>query len=49
MEYIDSVATATGVLNTILSLNEAANATHAALISDADSRVLVGVEPTNEE
>ena len=32
-----------------VSLNEAANATHAPLISDADSRVLVGVEPTNEE
>lgn len=32
-----------------VSLNEAANATHAPLISDAESRVLVGVEPTNEE
>ncbi|MEX8193250.1 acetate/propionate family kinase [Comamonas guangdongensis] len=32
-----------------VSLNDAANAAHAPLISDADSRVLVGVEPTNEE
>ncbi|MBV8246856.1 MAG: acetate/propionate family kinase [Comamonas sp.] len=32
-----------------LSLDEAANAAHAPLISDVDSRVLVGVEATNEE
>ncbi|MDN5540809.1 acetate/propionate family kinase, partial [Comamonas sp.] len=32
-----------------LALDEQANAAHAPVISSADSRVLVGVEPTNEE
>jgi acetate kinase len=32
-----------------LGLDDQANAAHAPVISSADSRVLVGVEPTNEE
>ncbi len=32
-----------------LELDDKANAAHAPVISSADSRVVVGVEPTNEE